>query len=270
VFPEIQICKNKTRNKALVVIRVPQSHQTPHAISKNTRVYLRTRDINKPEELATIEQIIWLTDHRHNSIALRENLYQQAERRYEAFADRVILKITSKGNNIPEVHKNQLTIMACPTYPHAEYQDPSKLLGLYEKINVNDYYGTGGGFPPYDRLSESGKGTLVQDGVVYVRYTNNGERIFYTEINSRGLFYYRQTIKREPTSLYDTNRVLLSGGEILARIDEFIDAAYKYYHEIGYWGYLDLSISLDNIQEQGLCLDWLKSAYSDVPHWFLP
>lgn len=270
VFPEIQVCKNKTGNKAVVVIRVPQSHQTPHAISKNTRVYLRTRDINKPEELATIEQITWLTDHRQNSIALRENLYQQAKRRYEAFADRVILKIISQGNNVPEVHKNQLTVIACPTYPHAEYQDPSELLGLYENICVHDYYGSGGGFPPRNRFSESGIGTIVQDGVVFVSYANIGERIFYTEINTRGMFYYRQTIKRESTSFHDIPGVLLSGEEILARIDEFLESAYRYYHEIGYWGYIDLSISLDNIQEQGLCLDWLKSAHSDVLMGFCP
>lgn len=49
VIPEVAVCPNK--KEALVVIRVPQSHQTPHAISDNTQVYLRTGNRNNPEAL---------------------------------------------------------------------------------------------------------------------------------------------------------------------------------------------------------------------------
>ena len=64
IFPEIQVCKDSTENRAVLIIRIPQSHQTPHAISNNKQVYLRTGDINHPEEFATIEDIGWLSDNR--------------------------------------------------------------------------------------------------------------------------------------------------------------------------------------------------------------
>lgn len=57
VFPEIQVCSDQSGARAVVLVRIPQSHQAPHAISNNTRVYLRTGDVNNPEELATVDQV---------------------------------------------------------------------------------------------------------------------------------------------------------------------------------------------------------------------
>ena len=39
------------------MIRIHQSHETPHAILNNTQVYLRTGNRNKPERLADIREI---------------------------------------------------------------------------------------------------------------------------------------------------------------------------------------------------------------------
>jgi predicted HTH transcriptional regulator len=64
VFPEIAVPCNKRGDKALLVVRIPQSHQTPHAIAENTEVYIRTGNRNKPERIASINEIEWLRDHR--------------------------------------------------------------------------------------------------------------------------------------------------------------------------------------------------------------
>ena len=78
VFPEVSVCPNSAQDKAIVVIRVPQSHQTPHATKGNRRVYLRTGNRNNPEELATVDEIEWLREHRARALALRNSLYQTA------------------------------------------------------------------------------------------------------------------------------------------------------------------------------------------------
>lgn len=57
VFPEVAVCPDPSGSKAVIVVRVPESPESPHAIQSNTRVYLRTGNRNKPEELATLEQI---------------------------------------------------------------------------------------------------------------------------------------------------------------------------------------------------------------------
>ena len=58
IFPEIKVCPNKDSAKAYIVIRIPQSNQTPHAINKNTKVYFRTGNVNNPEDLADGDRIL--------------------------------------------------------------------------------------------------------------------------------------------------------------------------------------------------------------------
>src|ERR1700690_200309 len=84
VFPEIQPCPSADGEKALVLIRIPQSHQGPHAVMKNTKVYLRTGNRNNPEELADIDRILWLVDHRRKSEQLRERLLVKANDRFKS------------------------------------------------------------------------------------------------------------------------------------------------------------------------------------------
>jgi predicted HTH transcriptional regulator len=83
VFPDIAVCRNSDGDKAVVVIRVPQSHQTPHAINRNTQVYLRTGNRNSPEDLARIDEIEWLREHRRKSEDLRDQIYRRAIDRFQ-------------------------------------------------------------------------------------------------------------------------------------------------------------------------------------------
>jgi len=74
IIPEIQICSNEDKSRAVIVIRIPQSNQTPHAINNNTRVYIRTGNRNKYEELISIDKLQWLLNNRNKSILFREEL----------------------------------------------------------------------------------------------------------------------------------------------------------------------------------------------------
>lgn len=270
VFPEIQPCKNEAGDKAIIVVRVPQSHQTPHAISKNTKVYLRTGDINNPEDLATIDDVIWLIDNRNKSVNLRENLYKRAENRYKAFRKRVIesLSLLDKQIQTVKVETGLFNISTCPTFPRDVYRNPSLLSNIHEKIRIKDYFLSNKYFPPENNFPES-SGTIVQDGVVFLNHHDDANLIFYTEINSLGLYFYQQTISRVPKSKINNPRDILGCSEVVTRIDEFLDSADKFYNEIGYRGYINLIVSLLNIQEIGLSKDWIKDS-SYQPFGFCP
>ena len=56
-------------NHAIVVIRVRESREAPHAVEKNTRVYVygRTANKNEPYELANIERIEYLLNRKSRS-----------------------------------------------------------------------------------------------------------------------------------------------------------------------------------------------------------
>jgi len=84
LFPEIEIVRfqDNGNDKAVVVIRIPQSDMTPHLINNKKNVYIRTDNRNKPEdEVATIDQIEWLYNKRKKSEELKQTLYDNAVKR---------------------------------------------------------------------------------------------------------------------------------------------------------------------------------------------
>ena len=106
-----------------------------------------------------------------------------------------------------------------------------------EKIAVRDYYRTDTHFPPRNDLAMGNPAIIVQDGIVLMNYGGDIERVFFTQVNSFGLYFYKQPLKRSAT---EDGKVLLSAGELFTRIDEFIDSAVELYEEFGYRGNLDL------------------------------
>src|SRR3989344_7773262 len=117
VFPEIQICPDEKNKKALIVIRVPQSNHSPHAIRSNTRIYIRTDTSNEPEEFATIDRILWLVDRRKKSTELKDGFYETAEKRFNTLCkkDGVVIQHTDAIFSI------------CPPYPFEALIDYRKL-----------------------------------------------------------------------------------------------------------------------------------------------
>jgi hypothetical protein len=86
VLPEVRVCP-PVNDRTFVVVRVPQSATTPHAVRHNTSVYLRTGNITKPEaleRLATVSEVEWLRDRRKKSEALRAEVVARMLGRMEA------------------------------------------------------------------------------------------------------------------------------------------------------------------------------------------
>jgi len=256
-FPEIQICANQNSDKAVVVIRIPQSHQTPHAINKTTKVYLRTGDVNTPEELATLKEIGWLSNQRLLSTNLKDTILQNAKSRYATFYEFLLEELQSSSQNGEKTENGLLTLSVSPLYPKNIFLSPIELRDIPEKIKVPDYYGTSTYFPPPNNYSSTIP-KIIQDGIVCINFVDRGKRVFYTELNSFGLYFYRQPIKRRPSQYALDKVIFLSGSEIITRIDEFIDSALLFFKTIGYWGFIDINISLDMISGDKLILDWYR------------
>ena len=271
LIPEVHVAADASETNAVVIIRIPQSHQSPHAVSGGKAVYLRTGDRNNPEELATVSEIGWLTGQRARSTALREDLYRRAEGHFSAFYNRVLAYLHSRRLEARFPTTGILTISIVPTFPKPAYKLPSQLAEVFQRIRVPDYYRTDRSFPSLDTLSATGTGTIVQDGFVVVNYTDNADRLLYSELSSFGLFFYRQPLRREPATHLGRSCEMLRGGELLARIDESIQSATRLYPELGYWGPLDFATRLGSILETGLYLDWFNTAFPfDAPHGFSP
>lgn len=271
VFPEIQVCPNNDSSSAFVVIRVPQSHQSPHAIAGNRKVYIRTADMNKPEDLATVEDISWLRNSRKKSTLLREQVYKKFDTRHRHYFGQAIELMLELGGARTPILSGILSMSICPTFPREIVANPPDLLNINQEISVEDYYGTADRFPPRDTMNRTGLPTLLQDGITFADYTSTGDRFLYTEINSIGFYGYRQPLSYIESEKYGESKKLLRAGELFTRIDEFIESALKFLEFIGYWGIVDLTMSLNQFDGMGMIFDWLDTPFvHDVPHGFCP
>ncbi len=242
VFPEITVCRNDDGLKAVIVIRIPQSHQSPHAVAGNKQVYLRTGNRNNPEELAQIDEIEWLSNSRCKSEMLRVEIFERAGQRFESFYEKKLKEWADKSQLIGKIEKGWLSLSFCPVYPKEILCTPPKMRSLIKKLTVSDYYGTHSEFPIFENIY----GMLVQDAVIFSAYYH--ESVFHTELNCYGLFFNKQSLLK--MGVFNGQEIpILRGGEIFCRLDEFIDSASKYYNELGYWGPLSFRVDLSDIRE---------------------
>jgi len=227
VFPAVQVCANTDGSRAIVVIRVPQSHQAPHAVMGDRRIYVRTNDRNKPEELATMRELEWLREHRAKALELRNRTYQIAVDRSDLFLGYTTRPYPGSRTVVPE-SKPYLLACAAPYYPRDTLVTPPTLQTLAREIRVRDYYGTDQEFP-----IGGARGHLLQDGVYLFEEMKRetGERAYYTEFSVFGQFFYRQTLTYKRSG----DRFLRSS-EIFARLDQFMRVAKGYLERLGLQG----------------------------------
>ena len=243
VLPETIPIRDASGDRVIIVIRVPQSDQAPHAVVDNTRVYVRTGVRNNPETLATIERIGWLQDQRRKSVDLRDWLYDRTDQRVEFYL--------SQGLGLPQTESPSssgadpawLQLSLCPVYPREFLKTPSELGGIARAIGTGDYYGTFIQFPPSSRMDTDGK--IVQDGLVYCEFDLG--RFFYWELNSHGLYHYRQNVPNP-----------VKGTELLCRLEEFLESGIQFCDKVGWRGLLQFRVDLVGIRGHTLNIDWMQ------------
>ncbi|MFA5961955.1 MAG: ATP-binding protein [Parcubacteria group bacterium] len=248
IFPEVKVCKNDDCTKALVVIRIHPSNETPHAIRGNTRAYVRINDTKTPESLATMEQLEWLRNRRDKSDNLKKNLLTSATQRHN---DKIY--VPNEENTLIATFRSRKPFgsgyfSSIPIYPNQVLTNPDHLFDFLGELQINDYFSSGG-FPRF-----IDKRRVINDGVV-IKYNEKN----YTEINDFGLLYYgeifmqdiellKQSFEREGEMNFDNIREDKLGYygfyHLIARIDLLIEFAYKFYEDLGYWGYIELSFVL--------------------------
>lgn len=234
VFPEVAVCPDGSGTRAVVVIRIPQSPESPHAIRSNTRVYLRTGNRSKPEDLATLEQIGWLQGRRAKAVDLREHIFGEAVKRSDiafGFVNRSQgIRILASG-----VQPTNLILRVVPHFPGHYFRTPPELAALFRKIRVRDYYGTDHEFP----IGTTNASLLQDAAFVHHQKGESEARQYYTELSVFGQYFYRQKL-----DAVHAGQSLVRASEIFCRIDEFCASAQKFYAEIGYQGFVLLRASI--------------------------
>ena len=235
LFPEIQVCPSEDGKMGFIIVRVPQSNLTPHGIKNNTKVYIRTDTSNEPEELATIDRVLWLVEKRKKSTELKSEFYERADERFNTLCRRA-------GATIG--HTDTVFAMS-PLYPFEILVDYINLKQeIPRKIIVS---GWGHSFPLY--MISHGNFHPTQNGTYGFFVNESSGYILYEEMNHFGFFYHREDLCHTDKNREDkfVHHSLL--WEILTTTDMFFEAMSKLYTELGYWGLLELKISLNKLKD---------------------
>ncbi|OGZ32447.1 MAG: hypothetical protein A2V69_02405 [Candidatus Portnoybacteria bacterium RBG_13_40_8] len=251
IFPEIGIIafNDNDEEKAIIVIRVQQSHEAPHAIDNKKLIYIRTDNRNKQEEIATLEQIEWLLNKRKKSEELREQIYEIAIKRLQSLYKNGFLEEGYKDIPVP---KGQGIISISPLFPKEPLIGVGELKNLCNdsKLWIHDYFGALGSFPSFNR-----EPITTQQSVVSYKLSvrDGGCRPYYYEFNTLGLFLFQEIFGWE-SEKNDSDLKPEKNAEhtiwfynIIAHLDLFLEVAERFYDKIGIWGLLKIKFILNDI-----------------------
>ncbi len=228
IAPDVGVCKGPN-NKAFVLIRVPESLDTPHAIQSNTRAYIRTGNINKPEDALNFEQLEWLIKGRNKAIELRNSLF---------------IKANDHLSNLTKYRKSYfskavLKLFCSPSFPHSyliNSPDFLILMGRCSSHNTRHFP-----FPPEDVYVKP-----MNSGMYSYQPYDNLERSLYFELTQYGSLYCVVNLNWKSPGVTD-RRDLIWIDRLVTLVTQFLDYVALFYSQIEYNGYTYFHFSLSNI-----------------------
>ena len=156
VMPEVIKVPVPGSDNVVVVVRVDESVNAPHAIQNETRVYIRTGSVTQPYELAEIDRIEYLLKRRQDTQIVKQQILTQIENRMQ-----LVCRV-----NVPT-----LKFIASPVFAYRPVISPTRILDVSH--NFSNFYG-------FNR---------VPGGVCYFSELSPFLK-YYIELNEHGIVYY--------------------------------------------------------------------------------
>lgn len=238
VFPETKVCEFSAKgagepDRAVVVIRVQESSDTPHAIENKTKVYIRVDKQDEPYGLAEVDQIIALASRRKEAVENRQRMIGNAfERcwnvRRAIMGSKPTIESPSVGLTI--ITTPHRTVSIVPLFPHESLTSLDSVYDIAREQDPDHYLHVGSPKP-------------VQGGIIFEPYPTE-DMFNYMELNQQGLVFYLENLYEDTVEGY-SNSVWIE--RTIRVIGKVIEYALYCYENIGFWGLVKVELSLSNI-----------------------
>ena len=236
IIPEIKLVDVPNSNNVVVIVRVDESLQAPHAIKDVTQVYIRVGSITQPYEYkhANMDNIAYMFKRREDSQVVARQILERIEKRVSAI-EPAHITIDSLQQIYGELPK--ITVIAQPTFP---YRPVIPIPDIYELGRKRLY--------PLRR---------VEGGAAYVGQRYEGRRALdditkdYIEFNEYGIIYRKAMLSIYKDSYTDEER--MDCDQFFVHIKDVIKYAVDLYGKCEYLGNIKISIQLQEI------LGWILS-----------
>ncbi len=216
VMPEVIILDVPNSNNVVVVIRVDESVQAPHAISKSTKTYIRTGSITQPYEFADIDRIAYMLKRREDS---------------QVVAHQILTRIEKRTESLCAANEPYVKVIVEPVFP---YRPVITTEDIYEIV-------TGVLVPKV----EPSPVRRVPGGTCCL--TGTRDNLTYLELNDHGIVYYRGNMLRS-----QRDGELLTFSYIVGRIGSTIKYARSLYKKCDYLGNLEVKTELCQVSGEKL------------------
>ena len=229
IIPEIKLVDVPNSNNVVVIVRVDESLQAPHAIKDVTQVYIRVGSITQPYEYkhANMDNIAYMFKRREDSQVVARQILERIEKRVSAI-EPAHITIDSHQQTYEDLPK--ITVIAQPTFPYRPV------------IPIPDIYELG-----RERLSPLRR---VEGGAACVgqRYEKGGRGLDditkgYIEFNEYGIIYRKSMV-----SIYNNfGQERIDCYQFFSHIKDVIEYAVDLYGRCEYLGNIKISIQLQKV-----------------------
>ena len=236
VIPEVIIREVPDTDNVVVIVRVDESLQVPHAIEKSTKVYIRTGSISHPYKLSEIDRIEYMLKRREDSQIVTRQILERTEGRIDS------LFSTEEPN---------ITVIVHPAFPHCPIISTGD---IYEFIKM------GRSIPFNDREIDFGT-RRVEGGACFI---GNGNGILYWELNEYGIVYHIRTLYKRPVEFDNKQEECLHFRRFVLAIGELINYARSFYEKCGYLGNIEITVQLQQVLNEKLGVYGLEDYLSYI------
>ena len=220
VIPEVIIKKIPDTDNIVVIVRVDESPQAPHAIHDSTKVYIRTGSITQPYKLSEIDRIEYMLKRREDSQTTTRQILDRTEERI---------------NSLFHTNEPNLTAIAHPVFP---YRPVIATADIYDFASKN-------GLVWSDSSSRVAGGFSVST----IRHNNPYK---YWELNEYGIVYHRATLNRRTSKFASDAEEHLDFRQFVATIGELIQKAQSFYKKCEYLGNVEITVKLREVFSEKL------------------
>ena len=249
VLPEVKVIDvPNAKNKIVVVIKVHETIEAPHAIQNSTRVYIRTGSRSQPYELADIDRLEYLLKRRQQPEETKRRIISMAEMRCGLY----------KGpETAPASPRPTLNLIVSTLFPYRPLISLEHLDRFVQDIPIQS--------PVKYLITDTNR---VHQGLCKVISARNW--LEYLEINHYGVLFYKGDVHKgrsqwksgsdkDKISYITFQGLVIPAGKLLRVADLF-------FTECGYLGNFEVKLVLDNVFGEQLLYDdpqWLGYKSTD-------
>ena len=216
----------------VVVVRVGESQEAPHAIQNSTKVYVREGSVTQPYELADIGRIEHLLKRRDEP---------------QRISGRILGQIAERVRNYKSQLQNpNIELLARPVFPYRPVITPPE---------IHEYMVLDPAIPTTDRNID----LMTRRVTGGVRHVDDRNGFSYTELNEYGIFYRREILSWKPWLDYNTSSNspvdtgnYLDADDIAASIFKHIGTSKYFLQRCKYFGNIEISVRIFQIYRRKL------------------